>query len=67
MTMCKVWILQAMKARGEPLLTGFDCTTAGMAAAFKPMGWGLTELLSPKYALPRLLVAPPGSGGCFPV
>lgn len=47
--------MQAMKARGEPLLTGFECTPAGMAAAFQPMGWELTELLGPKCALPQTL------------
>ena len=45
--------MQAMKARGEPLLTGFECTPAGMAAAFQPKGWELTELLGPKCAPPQ--------------
>ena len=40
--------LQALKARGEPLLSGFECTPEGMAAHFKPHSWRVLELLSPR-------------------
>ena len=42
--------MQALKARGEPLLSSFECTTAGIEEYFQPLHWKLTELLSPKYA-----------------
>ena len=35
-------------AGAEPLLSGFECTPADMAATFKPHAWSLLELLSPK-------------------
>jgi hypothetical protein len=39
---------QALAARGEPLMSGFNCSAEGMAAYFGPQGWQLTELLGPK-------------------
>ena len=39
---------QALKARGEPLLSGFETTPEGINARFAPLHWQLTELLSPK-------------------
>ena len=49
--------MQALKARGEPLLSSFECTPAGIKEYFQPLHWKLTELLSPRYAtfLPLLL------------
>ncbi len=40
--------VQALKARGEPLLSGFETTQEGINAQFAPLQWQLTELLSPK-------------------
>ena len=39
---------QALKARGEPMLSSFETTPAGISAYFEPLQWQLTELLSPK-------------------
>ena len=39
---------QALKARGEPMLSSFETTPAGISAYFEPFKWQLTELLSPK-------------------
>lgn len=41
-------VVQALKARGEPLLSSFECTPAGITEYFEPLQWKLTELLSPK-------------------
>lgn len=40
--------MQALKARGEPLLSGFECTPEAVSDYFKPHGWQLLELLSPE-------------------
>lgn len=40
--------VQALKARGEPLLSSFECTPPGIQEYFQPLHWKLTELLSPK-------------------
>ena len=40
--------MQALKARGEPLLSSFETTPAGIQDYFQPLHWQLTELLSPK-------------------
>lgn len=53
---CDIWVVrvmltlavQALKARGEPLLSSFECTPAGIEEYFQPLHWKLTELLSPK-------------------
>lgn len=42
--------LQALKARGEPLLSGFETTPEAVSAYFRPNGWQLLELLGPKCA-----------------
>lgn len=40
--------MQALKSRGEPLLSGFEAISDGITAYFAPLRWQLTELLSPK-------------------
>ncbi|CAL5223896.1 g6492 [Coccomyxa viridis] len=40
--------VEALKARGEPLLSSFECTPPGIQEYFQPLHWKLTELLSPK-------------------
>ena len=52
--------MQALKARGEPLLSGFETTSEGITACFAPLRWQLTELLSPKYG------ASPCPPACIP-
>ena len=42
--------VKALKARGEPLLSGWECTPEAISTYFKPHGWQLLELLSPKCA-----------------
>lgn len=42
--------MKALKARGEPLLSGWECTPEAVSTYFKPHGWQLLELLSPKCA-----------------
>ena len=56
--------MQALKARGEPLLSSFECTLAGIAEYFQPLHWRLTELLSPKYATPRMHAAEHTGNAC---
>ena len=40
--------MQALAARGEPLLSSFETTPAGISDYFKPLDWQLVELLNPK-------------------
>lgn len=42
--------VQALEARGEPLLSSFETTTEGVSRYFKPHGWQLLELLGPQCA-----------------
>ena len=37
--------MQALAARGEPLLSGFETAPADFAAYWRPHGWAVTELL----------------------
>ena len=40
--------VQALAARGEPLLSSWETTPAGISDYFKPLDWQLVELLNPK-------------------
>ena len=42
-------LLQALAARGEPLLSGFETAPADFAAYWRPHGWAVTELLDGRY------------------
>lgn len=42
---CPGVLLQALAARGEPLLSGFETAPADFAAYWRPHGWAVTELL----------------------
>ena len=40
--------MQALAARGEPLLSSWETTPEGISGYFKPLDWQLVELLNPK-------------------
>ena len=42
--------MQALAARGEPLLSGFETAPADFAAYWRPHGWAVTELLDGRCA-----------------
>lgn len=44
---------QALAARGEPLLSGFETAPADFAAYWRPHGWSVAALLDAKCAAPR--------------
>ncbi|CAK0732255.1 hypothetical protein CVIRNUC_000105 [Coccomyxa viridis] len=43
----------ALAARGEPLLSSWETTPAGISDYFKPLDWQLVELLNPKDMVER--------------
>ncbi|CAL8463656.1 g3190 [Coccomyxa elongata] len=44
---------EALKARGEPLLSGFETTPEAVSTYFRPHGWQLLELLGPKEMMQK--------------
>ena len=44
---------QALAARGEPLLSGFETAPADFAAYWRPHGWSVAALLDAKCVAPR--------------
>ena len=40
--------MQALAARGEPLLSSWEATPAGIRDYFTPLDWQLVELLNPR-------------------